>query len=325
MPPQHEIPTLSPAFALDEHRAVAHRRIDLNGVDVFYRESGRNDAPVILLPHGYPCSSFQFRHLMPALADRWRLVAPDFPGFGFSGTPEAFEYTFDGYADFLDAFTEALNLQSFAIYLHDYGSQIGLRLAMQRPERVTALLIQNGDIYADAFGDKYAFLLDYFADRTPERRAKLVEAVSEAGFREEFLNDVRPEIAVRIPPDLWKLHWPLMNTPQRREIALELMEGLEANMNWFPAVQAWLREAQPPTLIVWGPQDGYMPEKSGRAYLRDLPNAEFHLLDGGHWALETNLEEIVGLTRDFLSRVEQQRSQLERPTQPGSRSPIYYA
>jgi pimeloyl-ACP methyl ester carboxylesterase len=322
MPPAHEIPTRSP---VSDERAVAHRRIDLAGVDVFYREAGQRDAPAILLPHGYPCSSYQFRQLMPALADRWHLVAPDFPGFGFSGTPDAFEYTFDGYAAFLDAFTEALGLHACAIYLHDYGSQIGLRLAMKRPERVTALIIQNGDIYADMFGDKYAFLLEYFADRTPERRAKLVESVSEAGFREEFLNEVRPDLAERIPPDLWKLHWPLMNTPKRREISLALMEGLEANMQWFGAVQAWLREAQPPTLIVWGPQDGYMPEKSGRAYLRDLPNAEFHLLDGGHWALETNLNEVAGLTRDFLSRVEQQRGQLERPRQPGSRSPIYYA
>jgi pimeloyl-ACP methyl ester carboxylesterase len=286
---------------------MLHRHIEIDGIGVFYRQAGSEDAPALLLPHGYPCSSFQFRNLLPALADRWRLVAPDFPGFGYSGTPRAFRYGFDGYADFLDSFASALNLSRYALYLHDYGSQVGLRLAIKRPERVAALVIQNGDIYEDVLGPKYAFLTEYFAHRTPARRAKLVESVSEAGFRDEFLNDVRPGLAERIPPDLWKLHWPLMNTPQRREIAIALMEGLEANLAWFPRYQAYLREHRPPTLIVWGPQDGYMPEASARAYLRDLPNAELHLLDGGHWALETNLDEVVDLLREFLGRVHAHR------------------
>jgi pimeloyl-ACP methyl ester carboxylesterase len=136
-----------------------------------------------------------------------------------------------------------------------------------------------------------------------------MEAVSEEGFREEFVNDVREELAERIPPDLWKLSWPLMNTPKRHEIAVGLMEGLKENLGWFPRYQAYLREHQPPTLIAWGPQDGYMPEGSARAYLRDLPDAELHLLDAGHWALETNLDEIVGLMRDFLRRVHRDRGE----------------
>jgi pimeloyl-ACP methyl ester carboxylesterase len=290
-----------PPASLD--RVLSHRYVTIDGTNVFYREAGREGAPVVLLPHGYPCSSFEFRNFMPALADRWRLVAPDFPGFGYSDTPSTFSYDFDGYADVLKGFADALKLQRFALYLHDYGSQIGLRLAIKAPERVAALIIQNGDIYEDQLGPKYAYLTEYFANPTETRRHVLTDAISEEGFRDEFLNDVREDLAARIPPDLWKLHWPLMNTPRRREIAVSLMEGLKQNLEWFPRYQAYLREHHPPTLIVWGPQDGYMPEGSARAYLRDLPDAELHLVDGGHWPLETNLDEVVALTRQFLARV----------------------
>ena len=286
-------------------RAVRHRTLEVDGLRVFYREAGPQDGPVLLLPHGYPCSSYEFRNLMPALADRRRTVAPDFPGFGYSGTPspDRFEYTFDGYARFLDRFTSTLGLDRYALYLHDYGSQIGLRLAIAAPERVTALIIQNGDIYEDELGPKYQALQDYWRDPTPEGRAALENAVTEEGFREEFLNDVRGEIAERISPELWTLAWAQLGSPERRRVMVGLMEGLRENLEWFPKYQAYLREHRPPTLIVWGPQDGYMPEGSARAYLRDLPGAELHLLDGGHWALETNLDEVVALSRDFLARV----------------------
>ena len=283
---------------------VRHRYVDLDGVGIFYRKAGPPEAPVVLLPHGYPCSSYEFRNFMPLLADRWRLIAPDFPGCGYSDTPDDFAYDFDGYADFLDRFADRLGIDRFAIYLHDFGSQIGLRLAIRRPGRIVALIIQNGDIYEDVLGPKYAPLQEYFRDPTPERRARLGEAVSEEGYRDEFLNDVRPELAERISPDLWKLHWSL-TTPARREIAIDVIAGLRENLAWFPRYQSYLRENRPPTLIVWGPQDGYMPEASAHAYLRDLPEAELHLLDGGHWLLETNLAEVVAITRDFLSRQEQ--------------------
>ena len=283
---------------------VLHKTVDVSGVETFYREAGHEASPVILLPHGYPCSSFQYRNFMPALADRWRLIAPDYPGFGYSATPDKkhFSYTFDGYADWLERFTEMVNTPRYAIYLHDYGSQIGLRLAMKAPERVVALIIQNGDIYEDALGPKYEGLKDYWKKPTPEGRKKLSAAVSEEGFIDEFHNDVREGLRARISPDLWRLHWLLM-TPKSRKISIGLMEGLKQNLQWMPKAQAYLRKHRPPTLIVWGPQDGYMPEKSARAYLRDLPDAELHLLDGGHWALETNLDEIVILARDFLGRV----------------------
>jgi pimeloyl-ACP methyl ester carboxylesterase len=284
-----------------DHIIVHHRTLDLDGARIFYREAGPNDGPVVLLPHGYPCSSYEFRNLMPLLADRWRLLAPDFPGCGYSDTPASFRYDFDGYEDFLRRFTDSLGVRRYVLYLHDFGSQIGLRHAIRSPGRIAGLIIQNGDIYEDALGPKYAEIKTYWRDPTPERKAKFAEAVTEQGFKDEFLNDVRPDLRARISPDLWKLHWSLM-TEERRAIAVEIIAGLKENLAWFSRYQAYLREHRPPTLIVWGPQDGYMPEASARAYLRDLPDAELHLLDGGHWLLETNLPEAAALMRDFLAR-----------------------
>ncbi|HEX2100923.1 MAG TPA: alpha/beta hydrolase, partial [Candidatus Synoicihabitans sp.] len=169
------------------------------------------------------------------------------------------------------------------------------------------LIIQNGDIYAEALGPKYQPLMDLFKLPRDAARSKIAEAVTEEGFREEFLNEVSTAFAETIPPDLWQLHWSLM-TPRRREIAVDVIAGLEANLAWFPRYQAYLREHQPPTLIVWGPRDGYMPEASARAYLRDLPNARLHLIEeGGHWLLETHLQEVVTLIRPFLESLAFQR------------------
>ena len=282
---------------------VRHRRIQVGDVDTFYREAGPAQATVLLLPHGYPCSSYEFRNLMPRLADRWRLIAPDYPGAGYSATPESFDYSFDGYAAFLDEFARTLRLERYVLYLHDFGSPIGTRLAIRAPERVVALVIQNGDIpYEDALGPKYAEIESTWTLPADQMRAKLAEAIQEPVFKEEFLNAVDAPLAERIPPDLWQLHWSLM-TPKRREIAIDLIAGLKDNRAWFPKHRQYLREHRPPTLIVWGPHDHYMPEQSAKAYLRDLPDAELHLLDGGHWLLETHLDEVVPLLRDFLGRV----------------------
>jgi pimeloyl-ACP methyl ester carboxylesterase len=282
---------------------VRHLRVKVGNVDTFYREAGPDGAPVLLLPHGYPCSSYEFRNLMPRLADRWRLIAPDYPGAGYSDTPDAFDYSFDGYAAFLDNFVGVLGLGQFVLYLHDFGSPIGARLAIRAPERVVALIIQNGDIpYEDALGPKYAEIEQTWTLPAAEMRAQLADAICEETFKEEFLNALGPKLQDRIPPDLWKLHGSLM-TPKRREIAIDLIAGLKENRAWFPRHRQYLREYRPPTLIVWGPHDHYMPEKSARAYLRDLPDAELHLLDGGHWLLETHLDEVVPLVRGFLERV----------------------
>lgn len=278
---------------------MRHRHLRIGNVDAFYREAGDEGAPVVLLPHGYPCSSYEFRNLLPRLADRWRLIAPDFPGQGYSATPEDFDYSFDGYAEFLHRFVDELGIERFVLYLHDFGSPIGARLAIRVPERVVALIIQNGDVpYEDALGSKYADIEKTWAMPAAEMRREIAKAVDENGFREEFLNAVRPELAERIPPDLWKM------TPRRKQIAIDLIAGLKENRAWFPAHRRYLRTHRPPALIVWGPQDHYMPEMSARAYLRDLPGAELHLLDGGHWLLETHLDEVVALMRDFLERLD---------------------
>lgn len=285
-------------------RAVRHRRVVVDGTDIFYREAGPADAPILLLPHGYPASSYAFRNLMPALADRWRTIAPDLPGFGYSGTPDPseFSYTFDGYSEFLRRFTEVMGLAKYTIYLHDYGSQFGFRLAMSAPERVTALIISNGDIYEDEHGPKYAPLKEFWAHPTEEGLRELATHITEEGFRDEFVGEVDTDLAERISPDLWTLSWAQLGTPRRRENLTNLLADQRFTVPWFERQQAYLREHRPPTLILWGPQDGYMPEGAARAYHRDHPGAELHLLRGGHWLLETSLDEMVPLIRDFLDR-----------------------
>jgi pimeloyl-ACP methyl ester carboxylesterase len=279
-----------------------HLRINLDSIDVFYREAGHASAPVLLLPHGYPCSSYEFRNLIPLLADRWRVVAPDFPGCGYSATPDDFSYEFDGYAAFLSAFATRIGAERFVLYLHDFGTWIGLRLAMNEPQRIAGLIIQNGDIYEDELGPQYDGLKKYWVNPTTEAKAKLGEAITEEGYREEFLNGAQGEISERISPDLWQLHWSL-TTQRRRQISLEVIASLRENLRWFPRYQSYLRQHRPPTLIVWGPRDGYMPAGAARAYLRDLPDAELHLLeDAGHWLLESHLDEAAGLIRSFLER-----------------------
>jgi pimeloyl-ACP methyl ester carboxylesterase len=284
---------------------VVHEVVEVDGLPTFCRQAGPPDAPVVLLPHGYPCSSYAYRNLLPLLGDRWRLVAPDLPGFGYTGTPDpsVFDYTFDAYANWLERFVDEQGLTHYALYLHDYGSQLGFRLALRRPAQVAALVIQNGDIYEDALGPKYEWLKTFWANPTAEGRQKLADNVSEEGFRDEFLNGVPEERQARFSPDMWTLHWALMNTPQRRQNVVNLFEDQATTLGWFPKEQAYLREHQPPTLIAWGTRDGYMPEESARAYHRDLPGAELHLLDAGHWPLETHLDEITPLIRDFLNRV----------------------
>ena len=289
---------------------VTHHRVTVDGIDTFYREAGPRDAPVVLLPHGYPASSYVYRNLMAALGDQWRLIAPDMPGFGYSATPsiDDFGYTFAAYGDFLASFVDALNLERYAIWLHDYGSQFGFQLALAEPDRVAGLIIQNGDIYADAFGPKYDFLKKLWDNPGPAARRRIARHVTLEGFESEFRGELPDAVADRVSPDLWTLHWSLMNTPERLANLIHLLEDQPATLDWFPREQAFLREHRPPTLIVWGPHDGYMPEESALAYHRDLPEAPLHLLGGGHWLLETHLDEVVPLVRDFLSHLGESNS-----------------
>jgi pimeloyl-ACP methyl ester carboxylesterase len=285
---------------------VVHRSVVVNDIETFYRESGPADAPVLLLPHGYPASSFVYRELMAAVGDRWRAIAPDLPGFGYSATPSAdeFGYTFDAYAHFLRAFVDTLGLTRYVIWLHDYGSQFGFRLAMAEPSRVAGLIIQNGDIYEDAFGPKYGFLRESWDNPGPAARRRIADHVTLSGFRSEFNGELPHDVAALVSPDLATLHWSLMSTPERIANLIRLLEDQPSTLAWFAREQTYLRKQQPPTLIVWGPHDGYMPEKSALAYRRDLPDVDIHLLGGGHWLLETHLGDVVPLVRAFLERVD---------------------
>ena len=240
---------------------------------------------------------------MAALGDRWRLVAPDMPGFGYSATPssEEFAYTFDAYAGFLQSFVDAMDLSRYVVWLHDYGSQFGFRLALSAPQRIAGLIIQNGDIYADAWGPKYDFLKKLWENPGPAARRRIAEHVTLEGFESEFRGELPDDVADRISPDLWTLHWSLMSTPERLANLIHLLEDQPSTLDWFGKEQAYLREHKPPALIVWGPHDGYMPEESARAYHRDLPDAPLHLLGGGHWLLETHLGEVVSLVDEFLN------------------------
>ncbi len=285
---------------------VFHRTIEIDGIEIFYREAGPPDGPVVLLPHGYPSSSFQYRGFMAALGDRWRLIAPDYPAFGNSAQPDPaeFTYSFDSYADILDELLNKLGVDRFAVYLFDYGTWIGLRLATRHPERVAGLIIQNGDAYEHTMGPKYEGLKEYWADPRPELRRRLEDAVTERGLREEVLGEVPEHVRERISPELWRLAWARMREPDNQAIMVELMGRIRESVSAFPEFQAYLREHRPPALIVWGPHDGYLPAEAGAAYLDDLPDAELHLVrDAGHWLIETHLGELVGLTRDFLGRV----------------------
>lgn len=289
--------------------AVKHRWTEIDGVNTFYREAGPSDAPVVLLPHGYPASSYVYTGLMAELGDQWRLVAPDLPGFGQSATPapESFGYTFEAYSRWLQSFVTDLGLSRYVIWLHDYGSQFGLQLAMWAPGQVAGLVIQNGDIYPHAFGPKYDKLREMWDHPGPDARRGMAAHASLKGFEDEFRSELPEAVQERVPPDLWTLHWALMSTPERLANLVRLLEDQPTTLAWMEEEQAYLREHQPATLIVWGPHDGYMPEKSARAYDADLPDAEVHILGGvhggGHWLLQTHLDEVAPLVRSFLTRL----------------------
>lgn len=281
---------------------VKHRTIDVDEIAVFYREAGARDAPTILLLHGFPSSSHEFRHLIPALADKFRLVAPDLPGFGFSAFPDRtrFPYSFDGFAKLIDSFRQLVGIDRFALYLHDYGAHVGYRVAMQNPDRITALVCQNAEAYEEGFNHEP--LKAYWRDPTPENLGKLREILTAEGTRSEFVGGLPESQVELVSPEMWKLHWPLIERPGNVEMQLELFADYKRNVEIQPRIHEYFRNHQPPTLILWGRHEIYYTTVAAEAYKRDLPDAEVHILDAGHWALETHTSEVIGLVRDFLIR-----------------------
>ncbi len=285
----------------DRLPAVNHRRIRVDGVDVFYREAGPADAPVVLLLHGFPTSSHMFRHLMPRLAGDFRVVAPDYPGFGFTNVPpeRAYRYSFDALAATLDRFVDALGLTRFAMYVFDYGAPVGLRMAMARPERVAALITQNGNMYEEGLSRAWAPIRGYWEDPSPARRDALRGLLSLEGIRFQYTEGVaNPE---RIAPETWTLDAQLLAREGHVEVQLDLIRDYASNLALYPAFQRWLRDSRTPVLAVWGRNDPFFLPAGAEAYTRDAARAEVHLLDTGHFALETHGAEIAGLMRGFLA------------------------
>ena len=277
-------------------------RVEADGVKMFYREAGPSDAPVMLLLHGFPTSSFQYRELIPRLADRYRVIAPDLPGFGFTEVPpeRAYRYSFDALAHTMLAFTDALQLQRYALYVFDYGAPTGFRLAMARPERVTAVVSQNGNAYEEGLGDAWAPIQRYWREPTAENREAVRRELSPEGLRSQYTFGVpNPEV---IAPEGYTLDAAMIARPGNMDIQLDLFLDYANNVKLYPAFQEYFRKAKPPLLAIWGKHDPFFIPPGAEAYRRDNPNAVVQLLDTGHFALETHLEEITLAMRQFLAK-----------------------
>jgi pimeloyl-ACP methyl ester carboxylesterase len=280
-------------------------RVEADGLTVFYRETGPADAPVVLLLHGFPTSSFQFRELMPRLADRYRVIAPDLPGFGFTEVPEQrrYVYSFDALAHTIDAFTDALSLTRYALYVFDYGAPTGFRLAMAHPERVAAIVSQNGNAYEEGLGDAWAPIRRYWSAPTTENREAIRKALNWAGMRREYASGIAD--VNLIAPEGYTLDAALMARPGNTDIQLDLFLDYANNVKLYPAFQEYFRKWTPPLLAIWGKNDPYFIPAGAEAFKRDIPNATVQFLDTGHFALETHVNEIAHAMRQFLSSSQQ--------------------
>ena len=280
---------------------TTYHRATVDGVGVFYREAGAKDAPTIVLLHGFPSSSREFDTLIPLLATRYHLVAPDFPGFGQSDAPSptSYAYTFDHLAKTTSDLLEQLKIDKYVLYLHDYGGPVGFRVMLAHPERLQALIIQNANAYQEGLGAKWTGIAQYWAD--PAAHPEVVSAFMSLAATEQrhTAGTSHPE---RYNPDTWTDEFAHLSRPGQREIQAALLYDYRTNVASYPAWQAWLREHKPPTLVVWGRNDPSFIAAGGEAFKRDLPNAEIRLLDAGHFALDEQNDEIARLILQFLAR-----------------------
>jgi pimeloyl-ACP methyl ester carboxylesterase len=277
-------------------------QVEADGVRVFYRAAGDPDAPVVLLLHGFPASSFMFRELIPRLAGEYRLIAPDLPGFGFTEVPaeRQYVYSFDRLAVTLDAFTEALKLKHFALYVFDYGAPTGFRLAMSHPDRVTAIVSQNGNAYEEGLGDAWGPIRKYWAEPTTENRETIRKNIlTLEGTRWQYTHGVRDPRSV--PPESYTLDAALLERPGNKDIQLDLFLDYASNVNLYPAFQDYFRKAKPPLLAIWGKNDSFFIPAGAEAFRKDIPKARVEFLDTGHFAIQTHGVEIVAAMRNFLA------------------------
>jgi pimeloyl-ACP methyl ester carboxylesterase len=280
---------------------TTYRRMTVDGVGVFYREAGPKDAPTIVLLHGFPSSSREFDTLIPLLATRYHLVAPDFPGFGQSDAPppSSYAYTFDNLAKTTNTLLDQLKIKKYTLFLHDYGGPVGFRIALAHPERLQALIIKNANAYQEGLGAKWAGIARYWDD--PKAHREVFDAfVSFAATEQRHtLGTSHPE---RYNPDTWTDEFAHLSKPDQHEIQADLLYDYRTNVASYPAWQAWLRGHQPPTLVVWGRNDPSFIAPGAEAFKRDLPDAEIHLLDAGHFALDEKNDDIASLVLVFLAK-----------------------
>ena len=277
-----------------------YRAVDVDGFEVFYREAGDPTKPALLLLHGFPTSSHMFRDLIPLLADRFHLVAPDLPGFGMSALSprDKFTYSFDNVAKVIDRFTEVIGFKTFAIYIFDYGAPTGLRIAVAHPERVTAIISQNGNAYKEGLSDGWNPIERYWREPTDANRQALRELLTLKSIRWQYEHGVSD--LSKISPDGIALDAWYMLRPEAEEVQLDLMLDYASNVALYPTFQAYFRQHQPKLLAIWGDKDPFFLPPGAEAYKRDLPNAQVRFLDTGHFALETHAEEIASAIADFL-------------------------
>lgn len=272
-----------------------------DGVRIFYRSAGYASAPVVLLLHGFPASSFMFRELIPRLADRYRVIAPDLPGFGFTEVPaeRKYQYTFEALAGTIEAFTDALSLRRYAIYVFDYGAPTGLRLALRHPERVTAIVSQNGNAYEEGLSDAWQPIRKYWSEPTAGNREVIRQNIlTLEGTRWQYTHGVaNPDL---VPPESWTLDTALLERPGNKDIQLDLFLDYASNVKLYPEFQQYFRQSKPPLLAIWGRNDPFFLPAGADAYRKDLPDAEVRFLDTGHFAIETHYVEIAAATRQFL-------------------------
>ncbi|HUN48770.1 MAG TPA: alpha/beta hydrolase [Stellaceae bacterium] len=281
---------------------ITYRRMQVGDVEIFWREAGRADAPVLLLLHGFPSAGHMFRDLIPRLADRFRLIAPDLPGFGQSSMPARgdFRYTFDNVAATIDRFTEALKLDRFALYVFDYGAPTGFRLALWHPERITALISQNGNAYVEGLSEGWNPIRAYWQDASEANRKALRAFLKPEATVWQYTHGVADPTAVS--PDGYCLDNYYLARPGADEVQLDLFGDYKSNVALYPEFQAYFRRHKPPFLAVWGKNDPFFLPAGAEAFKRDMPAAEVRFLDTGHFALETHSGEIAAAIRDFLPR-----------------------
>jgi pimeloyl-ACP methyl ester carboxylesterase len=284
---------------------VFYRTVKVDGLSIFYREAGPKDAPVILLLHGLPSSSRMFQPLLTRLADKYRLVAPDYPGFGHSDWPNAneFSYTFDKIATMMDGFTQALGLTWFTLYMQDYGGPVGFRMALAHPERVQALIVQDAVAHNEGLGANWATRRAFWADRPAYEEALRKNLLSLATTRTRHIGD-DPNVEL-YDPDLWTDEYAFLTAPGQAQIQSDLFYDYRTNVDAYPKWQAWMQKTQPKLLVIWGKHDLSFDLGEPERYRKDVPAAEVYVLDAGHFALDTKANEIAELVREFMNRRKQ--------------------